>query len=47
VVFDSMAVNPEIAPAIYIVELPPDVEVTKGFSALSGLDGTRDASASP
>jgi outer membrane lipoprotein-sorting protein len=35
--FDRMSVNPEIAASLYVVELPADVEVTKGFSALSGF----------
>jgi outer membrane lipoprotein carrier protein len=35
--FDSVSVNPELAASIYVVELPDDVEITKGFSALSGL----------
>lgn len=35
--FDEMLVNPALAASLYSVELPPDVEVTTGFSALSGF----------
>jgi len=35
--FDRMSVNPELSASIYEVDLPADVEVTKGFSALSGF----------
>jgi outer membrane lipoprotein-sorting protein len=35
--FDRFEVNPELSAALYSMELPPDVEVTQGFSALSGL----------
>jgi outer membrane lipoprotein-sorting protein len=35
--FDRLDVNPEIAASLYEVELPADVQVTKGFSALSGF----------
>lgn len=35
--FQRVTVNPEIAANLYEVELPPDVNVTKGFSALSGF----------
>jgi outer membrane lipoprotein-sorting protein len=38
--FDRIDVNPELSASIYQVELPPDVEVTKGFSALSGLSNS-------
>ena len=37
--FDEMLVNPELAANLYTVEIPPDVPITKGFSALSGLTG--------
>ena len=35
--FRQMLVNPVIETSLYVVELPDDVEVSKGFSALSGL----------
>ena len=35
--FNRFEVNPELSASIYVMELPPDVEVSKGFSALSGL----------
>jgi outer membrane lipoprotein-sorting protein len=35
--FDRMSINPELAASLYVVDLPADVEVTKGFSALSGF----------
>ena len=35
--FDRIDVNPELSASIYVMDLPPDVEVTKGFSVLSGL----------
>jgi len=35
--FAQMTVNPELAASIYEVELPEDVEVVKGFSALSSF----------
>ena len=38
--FDGMSVNPDLAASLYIVELPADVKVTKGFSALSGFSGS-------
>jgi outer membrane lipoprotein-sorting protein len=38
--FDSMSVNPDLSASLYVVELPADVEVTKGFSALSGFSGS-------
>jgi outer membrane lipoprotein-sorting protein len=40
--FAEVSVNPEIAASLYVVDLPEDVEVTRGFSALSGF---RDAAA--
>jgi outer membrane lipoprotein-sorting protein len=39
-VFDRMSINPDLSASLYIVDLPADVEVTKGFSALSGLSGS-------
>jgi outer membrane lipoprotein-sorting protein len=41
--FGKVDVNPDIAMAMYDLELPAGVEITKGFSALSGL-GQADAS---
>lgn len=35
--FEHMAVNPELAANLYQVEIPADVEIKKGFSALSGF----------
>jgi outer membrane lipoprotein-sorting protein len=35
--FDRMDVNPELSASLYEVDLPDDVEVIKGFSALSSL----------
>lgn len=35
--FTSMRLNPELAASLYRVDLPPDVVVTEGFSALSGF----------
>ena len=35
--FHDLAVNPKLSAALYEVELPPDVKVTNGFSAFSGL----------
>jgi len=35
--FDHIEINPELSASLYVMELPPDVEITKGFSALSGL----------
>ncbi len=35
--FETMNVNPELSAALYEVDLPDDVEVSKGFSALSGF----------
>ena len=40
--FREMSVNPELAANLYTVEIPPDVPVTKGFSALSGLTSPSD-----
>lgn len=37
VVFKDMQVNTELAASLYQVELPQDVEISKGFSALSGF----------
>ncbi len=38
--FDRIEVNPELSASLYVMELPPDVEITKGFSALSGLSNS-------
>jgi outer membrane lipoprotein-sorting protein len=38
--FSRMAVNPQLAIGLYDVEIPSDVEVTKGFSALSGFSSS-------
>jgi outer membrane lipoprotein-sorting protein len=38
--FDKMTVNPELATGLYEVEIPSDVKVTKGFSALSGFSAS-------
>jgi len=38
--FFQMVLNPELAAGLYNVELPEDVEITKGFSALSGISAT-------
>jgi outer membrane lipoprotein-sorting protein len=35
--FEQVSINPEIAASLYVVDLPDDVEVTRGFSALSGF----------
>lgn len=35
--FVRMIVNPEIEPSLYVMDLPESVEITKGFSALSGF----------
>jgi len=35
--FTDVRLNPELAAGLYRVDLPPDVAVTEGFSALSGL----------
>ena len=40
--FDEMIVNPDLTADLYKMEIPPDVEVTKGFSALSGLSVSAD-----
>ena len=42
VVFDEMRINPDLAASLYVVDLPDDVKVTKGFSALSGFNGSSD-----
>lgn len=39
--FRNMMVNPELAANLYSVELPPGVEVTDGFNALSGFGPSR------
>jgi len=38
--FREMEVNPQLAADLYSVELPADVDVTRGFSAFSGFGGT-------
>jgi outer membrane lipoprotein-sorting protein len=38
--FDRIEVNPELSASLYSIDLPPDVVVTGGFSALSGLSAT-------
>ena len=35
--FDRLDVNPELAASLYELQLPEDVQITKGFSALSGF----------
>lgn len=40
--FERMQINPELAASLYDVHLPEDVQVTQGFSALSGF-GTSSA----
>lgn len=35
--FARMSVNPDLAVNLYRVEIPPDVEIKNGFSALSGF----------
>jgi outer membrane lipoprotein-sorting protein len=35
--FRNMAINPVLSASLYSVELPPDVEITTGFHALSGF----------
>jgi outer membrane lipoprotein-sorting protein len=42
IAFTAMTVNPELAASLYRVDLPDDVTVTKGFSALSGLSAASD-----
>ena len=38
--FDRIDVNPELSASLYVMDLPPDVEISKGFSALSGLSNS-------
>jgi outer membrane lipoprotein-sorting protein len=38
--FEEMLINPDLSASLYVVDLPDDVKVTKGFSALSGFNGT-------
>ncbi len=38
--FEQMSMNPELAAGLYTVDLPADVTVTKGFSALSGFSAS-------
>ncbi len=40
--FEEMTINPTLAASLYVVELPPDVEVSRGFSALSGVGDPSD-----
>jgi len=40
IVFDRMDVNPDLAASLYNVDLPSDVEVKRGFSALSGFSAS-------
>jgi outer membrane lipoprotein-sorting protein len=40
--FENMRVNPELAANLYSVELPPGVQVTTEFSALSGFGPSRE-----
>jgi outer membrane lipoprotein-sorting protein len=40
--FENMRLNPTLGSGTYTVELPPGVEVTTEFSALSGLGPSRD-----
>lgn len=35
--FETMDINPELSASLYEVDLPDDVEISKGFSALSGF----------
>ncbi len=35
--FNRIDINPELSASLYVMDLPADVEITKGFSALSGL----------
>jgi hypothetical protein len=37
-VFDKVVLNPELSASLYTLDLPADVRVTKGFSALSGFE---------
>jgi outer membrane lipoprotein-sorting protein len=38
--FAGMRLNPDLAASLYRVDLPPDVVVTEGFSALSGFSSS-------
>jgi outer membrane lipoprotein-sorting protein len=40
--FEEMLVNPELAASLYTVEIPDDVKVGKGFSALSAFSASGD-----
>lgn len=40
--FEGMSINPELSASLYHVELPPDVEISRGFSALSGFANPQD-----
>jgi outer membrane lipoprotein-sorting protein len=36
--FDRVQLNPELSASLYTLDLPADVQVTKGFSAISGFN---------
>ena len=38
--FLRMTLNPEIDASLYVMDLPEGVEMSKGFSALSGFGGS-------
>jgi outer membrane lipoprotein-sorting protein len=40
--FDTMTVNPDLTTDLYRMEIPSDVKMTKGFSALSGFSASAD-----
>lgn len=43
IVFDRIEVNPELSASLFDMDLPPGVEISDGFSVLSGLtDSTND-----
>jgi outer membrane lipoprotein-sorting protein len=43
IVFDRIDVNPELSASLFDMDLPPGVEISDGFSVLSGLtDSTND-----
>ena len=35
--FHEILLNPDLSASLYTVDLPPDVEVSKGFSGLPGF----------
>jgi len=41
--FSEIRLNPDLSAALYQVELPPDVKVTKGFGSLPGLGDDDEA----